>query len=279
MDPWLAQPPVQSGLAPFVAGLLLGAVLSRAGPRWQGLAIVGGLLLAVLLILGPALWPLTSTRKIVLASLALPLLAMALDGAAVSRRGMVTAVVLSLLAVLLWVLWPVLLRRETGDALSLAGGLGLYVSTVLLLFVRLGRDWARLAGASMGLSLTTGLAAIIAASALYGQLAFALAAAVGGLAALRGVHPGLPEGEACFGLAGAVAVGVPLALLGAAAGVYAKLPFGVLPWLALSPALALIPLAARRPAWLRIVAAGVLSLPPAAVAIYLTWRAAGDIAY
>jgi len=277
MESLLAQPPVQSGLAPFLASLLLAAALWRADARWQGLAIVGGLLLAVLLIIGPTLLPLTSTRKIVVASLALPLLTLALDSPAVGYRARLAAVVLAGIAALLWVLWPVLLRREAGEAMMLAGGLTLYAAAVLLVLARLERDCARLAGAGMALAVATGAAAVIGASALYGQLALALAAALGGLTVLRGLRCAL--GGACFGLAGFVAVGVPLALLGAAASVYARLPPTALPLLALSPVAALIPLGRRRPDWQRVIIAAASTLPLSAIAVYLTWRAAGDMVY
>ncbi len=275
MESFFAQPPVQSGLAPFVASLVLAVALLRLPARWQGLAIVAGLLLAVLLIIGPALTPLTSTRKMVVASLGLPILALALDFAPLRRQVKVGIVILSAVLALLWVLWPVLLRRELGDAVLLGGGLALYVAVVLVIFARLGQYCARLAGAALGFAAATGVAVIMAASALYGQLAFALAAAVGGLTAVRLWRPGLDEGEACFGLAGVMAVAVPLALLGAAASVYARLPVMALPLLALSPLLALVPIAAQRSAWLRVVIAGLLTLPLSAAAIYLTWQAAG----
>ncbi len=275
MESFFAQPPVQSGLVPFVASLVLAVALLRAPARWQGLAIVGGLLLAVLLIIGPALTPLSSTRKMVVASLGLPIVALALDFAPLRWRMRVGIVILAGILALLWVLWPVLLRREFGGAVMLGGGLALYVSAVLLVFARLGQCCARLAGAALGFAVATGVAVIMAASALYGQLAFALAAAVAGLTAVRLWRPGLGGSDACFGLAGAMAVAVPLALLGAAASVYARLPVMVLPLLALSPLLALMPFAAQRPAWLRVVIAGLLTLPLSAAAIYLTWQAAG----
>ena len=275
MESFVTQPPVQSGLAPFVASLVLAMVLLRAPARWQGLAIVGGLLLAVLLIIGPALMPLTSTRKIVVTSLGLPMLAILLDVAPLRWRARVGVVVLLAVLALLWVLWPVLLRREPGEAVLLGAGLALYVAAVLVVFARLGRCCARLAGAALGFAVATGVAVIVAASALYGQLAIAVAAAVAGLTAVRLWRPGLAENGACFGLGGAMAVAVPLALLGAAASVYARLPMMALPLLALSPLLALIPLAAGRPAWLRVVIAGLLTLPPALGAIYLAWQAAG----
>ncbi len=275
MESFLAQPPVQSALAPFVASLVLAVALLRAPARWQGLAIVAGLLLAVLLILGPALTPLTSTRKIVVASLGLPLLAMALDLSPLRWRTGVGIVVFAAVLALLWVLWPVLMRGAPGEAVLLGGGLALYVAALLMVFARLGQCCARLAGAALGVAVATGVAAVLAASALYGQLAFALAAAVGGLTALRLWRPGLEGGAGCFGLGGAMAVAVPLALLGASASVYARLPVMALPLLALSPLLALAPLATQRPAWLRVVVAGLLSLAPSAGAVYLTWQAAG----
>jgi len=275
MESFFAQPPVQSALAPFVASLVLALGLWRAPARWQGLAIVAGLLLAVLLIIGPALMPLTSTRKIVVASLGLPVLAILLDVAPWRWRARVGVAVLLAVLALLWVLWPVLLRREPGEAVLLGAGLALYVAAVLVVFARLGRCCARLAGAALGFAVATGVMVIMAASALYGQLAFALAAAVAGLTVVRLWRPGLDENAACFGLSGAMAVAVPLALLGAAASVYARLPMTALPLLALSPLLALLPLAMGRPAWLRVVIAGLLTLPPSAGAIYLTWQAAG----
>ena len=275
MESFFAQPPVQSGLAPFVASLVLAVALLRAPARWQGLAIVGGLLLAVLLIIGPALTPLTSTRKMVVAGLGLPILALALDVASLRRQMKGGVVILAAGLALLWVLWPVLLRREPGDAVLLGAGLALYVSVVLLAFARLGQCCARLAGAALGFAVATGVVVIMAASALYGQLAFALAAAVAGLTVVRLWRPGLGGSDACFGLAGAMAVAVPLALLGAAASVYARLPVMALPLLALSPLLALMPIAAQRSAWLRVVIAGLLTLPLSAGAIYLTWQSAG----
>ncbi len=275
MESFFAQPPVQSGLAPFVASLVLALALLRAPARWQGLAIVTGLLLAVLLIIGPALLPLTSTRKMVIASLGLPVLVLALDVTSLHRRMKVGIAVFLAVLALLWVLWPVLLRREPGDAVLLGGGLAVYVSLVLMAFARLSLCRARLVGAALGFAVATGVVVIMAASALYGQLAFALAAAVGGLAVVRLWRPGGDEADACFGLAGVMAVAVPLGLLGAAASVYARLPVMALPLLALSPLLALMPCVLPRPVGLRITVAGLLTVPSSAAAIYLTWLAAG----
>ncbi len=275
MESFFAQPPVQSGLAPFVASLVLAVALLRAPARWQGLAIAGGLLLAVLLMIGPALMPLTSTRKMVVASLGLPMLVLALDVTSLRRRMKVGIAVFLAVLALLWVLWPVLLRREPGDAVLLGGGLAVYVSLVLMTFTRLSLCCARLAGAALGFAAATGVAVIMAASALYGQLAFALAAAVAGLMVVRLWRPGRDEADACFGLAGVMAVAVPLALLGAAASVYARLPVMALPLLALSPLLALVPFALQRPVGLRVVIAGLLTVPSSAAAIYLIWLQAG----
>ncbi len=279
MDAFLAQPPVQSGLAPFVVSLVLGAALLRASARWQGIAILGGFLVAVVLIVGPALTPLTSTRKIVLASLAVPLLALALDYGIAGRWPKYAVIVLSAIAALLWVLWPVLLRLDVSDALLQGGGLALFVAVVVLGFGLLSAHCARFAGAAVGLSLATGAAVILAASALYGQLSFALTAAVGGLAVLRLFVSDVDKNTACFGFASAIAVAVPLALLAAAASVYAKLPVTTLPLLAFAPLLALVPLVGQRPAWQRGVVAALLALLPSAIATYLVWASVEDSGY
>ena len=275
MDAFLTQPAVQSGLLPLGASLLLGGLLLRLPARWQGLVIVVAFLLAVLSILGPTLLPLTSTRKIVLACLALPLLALLLDGLRFRARFGLLAV--GATGALLWVLWPVLMRQAPGDAFVQGGGLALYVVVLLFAFARLGQGCARFAGAALIVSPAAGAAAILAASALYGQLLFSLAAATGGLALWRLFRPSADV--ACFGFAGVVAVALPVALLSAAATVYAGLPVTVLPALLVALALAMLPVFAARQPWQRAAAAAGLALLPSLVAVYLAWSVVEDAGY
>lgn len=270
-----ANPAFQSAVAPLVVGLTAAVLLGRANARWQGLAILAGFLAALALITGLSLLPLTSTRKIILASLGLPLLALALDGKV--RRWVVRLTILVVLVAgaLSWVIWPVLLRMEMLEALAQLAGLILYVAWLVSIFHAWEDNPERTGSAALALAIGTGGTAMIAASALYGQLGFALAAAMGGLLLRWMIWPGQNR----FGLSAAMAVAVPLALLGAAATVYAKLPWTVLPCLALIPLAAGIPVASQGSRWLRVPLMTLISMLPAIPALWLAWRAAGDVTY
>lgn len=278
MEAFFAQPLVQTVLLPLLASLLLALGLLGHSPRWQGLAILLGFLLAVLAIVGPALTPLTSTRKIVLVSLFIPLLALGLDTHRLKTGLKLFLLSLASGAALLWVLWPVLSRQELADAVLQAAALVAYVLVIVLGFVRLSQCCARFTGAAVAFAVATGVVVMLGSSALYAQLSFALAAAVGGWVLARLFRPSLlanrPSHDAgCPGLSSAMAVAVPLAVLGAAASVYARVPMTTLPLLAIAPWVALIPLVAQRPAWLRMSVAGALVLGVSAPAVYWVWSA------
>jgi hypothetical protein len=276
MDSLLANPVFQSAVAPLLVSLGLAMALWRAEARWQGLAIAGGFLAALWLITGLSVTPLTSTRKIVLASLVLPLLALTLELLAALKPKLRLAI-LAVLAdtVLIWVLWPVLRRMEWGPAVLETAALGLYVAWLIVATGLLAARTERLGSAALALAIGTGGSAFIAASALYAQLGFALAAATGGLLLRWLIWPN----QVGLGLAAAMAAAVPLALLGAAGTVYTQLPWTVLCCLALIPLAALIPVMGGGSRWLRVPLMTVIALLPALPALWLAWRAAGDVIY
>lgn len=275
MQDLLVHPAVQSAAAPLMVSLMMAVMLWRASARWQGLAILAGFLTAMVLITGFSLLPLTSTRKIILASLGLPLLALASEF--MLKRPSVRMIVLTIIAAaaMPWIIWPVLSRMEMGEALPLMAGLMLYVAWSVVIFIAWENSPERIGSAALAMATGTGGAAMIGASALYGQLGFAVAAAMGGLLLRWMIAPGRNG----FGLAAAIAVAAPLALIGAAATVYAKLPWTALPWLALIPLAARIPVAPRSSRWLRVPLMTVISMLPAIPALWLAWRAAGDVVY
>lgn len=275
MEQLLAHPAVQSAVAPLIVSLALAVALWRASARWQGLVILAGFMTTVFLVTGLTLMPLTSTRKIILVSMALPLLALLSEFIKVRSVARVSLLAILTAAALLWVIWPVLLRMEVGAALPLAAGLMAYVAWTTVMFIAWEGSPERTGSAALALAIGTGGAAIIGASALYGQLGFAVAAAMGGLL-LRWM---LSPGRNGFGLATAVAVAVPLALLGAAATVYAKLPWTTLFFLALVPLAVRIPVLPGKSRWMRVPVMTLISLLPALPALWLAWRAAGDVIY
>src|SRR3989442_13179300 len=76
MQEMLANPLVQGGLAPFVAALIVAALLAPF--RLGGLAVVAAFATAVYFIAGFTFAPLTATRKIILLGLAAPLAGIAI---------------------------------------------------------------------------------------------------------------------------------------------------------------------------------------------------------
>src|SRR3989442_14389500 len=77
MQEMLANPAVQGGLAPFVAALIVAALLAPF--RLGGLAVVAAFATAVYFIAGFTFAPLTATRKIILLGLAAPLAGIGID--------------------------------------------------------------------------------------------------------------------------------------------------------------------------------------------------------
>jgi hypothetical protein len=275
----LAHPAFQSAVAPFAASLLMALLLRRAGVRWQGLAVLAGWLAVVGLAVGFQFEPLTSTRKIVLLSVLLPVLALGLEWSPLTIRTRLAVLAGLACAAMLWILWPVLARTGLAEALPQAAGLLAYVVFVVLAFGLLARNRVEpLGGAALAMSLGTGGAAILGASALYGQLGFALAAASGGLILPWLMRPHLPV----LGSMAAMAVAIPLAFIGAAGIVYADLSWWVL------PCLALVPVAARlgwkfignmESVWGRMILVTLAGLLPALLGVWISWQSSGDMIY
>jgi hypothetical protein len=279
MESILSHPAFQSAIAPFAASLLVALVLRRAGSRWQGFAILAGWLAVVGLAMGFQFDPLTSTRKIVLLSAILPLIALVLEQPPLEARTRSSVMAGLSAAAMLWILWPVLARAGLAEALPQAVGLLTYVVFVVLAFGRLARGRVEpLGGTALALSLGTGGAAILGASALYGQLGFALAAASGGLILAWLIRPHL----SALGSMAAMAVAVPLAFIGAAGIVYADLSWWVLPCLALVPVAVWVgwkPIGNMKSVWGRMILVTLAGLIPALLGVWISWQSSGDMVY
>jgi hypothetical protein len=177
-------PFVQSALLPLILVFILtGAVRLMLGRFWgarlASVAISLGLLLIIVLILGLSWPPNTAVHKLPYLLAGSGLLGILLDWRAQQRRLIVGAVLLWPLPVLAWLAAVRLNQPELGLILELAA---LYGASVLILW-RLDRLRSDvLIPTSMLLSAALGLGAVAALSASLslGQLAFALAAAVGG---------------------------------------------------------------------------------------------------
>jgi len=269
MDELLNNPLFQSALLPFVVSLVVAVILRPHGWVWAGLSAVAGFAASVYLLTDFRFFPLSSHRKILLLGGGAVILGMVLD-LLPWRRITPALLFVAAVAATLWIVWP---RFRAFDgwqlwALAIAGPT--YVAWLVVSCEALRHKSLQADSVVFALSLGTGLSALLGATALYGQLGSAIAAAVGARLFLQII--GKPIVAGSIMLVPLVAV---LALLGLGAVVYAKLPWYCLISLALIPVMARIPLSANMPRLLHIVISVLITLLPAALAVFLTWREAG----
>jgi hypothetical protein len=185
----------------------------------------------------------------------------------------------------LWVAWPVLTNLGGVELLATGARVALFAVAIGAGMSWLERvDAPRQGGAMLSLGMGVGTTSLLAASAWYGQLAFAVSAAVGGLLLVCLLRPMVSKSSSGergsnLGILSLMAVAAPLGLVGGAATIYAKLPVAALFWLALIPAVATIPVLRGHNPWLRTTTSTVLGLLVASPAIWLAWDAAGSMGY
>jgi len=270
----LNHPAIQSGVAPFVAAVVVALALGRVGRAAGAVAVLTGLCVTVGWVTGFGLTPMTATRKIILLGLAVAPVAVVLEWAAIGVRGRVALWFAVGVLAMVWVGWPVLARRGIGEALAVGLPLVGYCGWVLAVAGRGSADLLRTASGAAALGLATGGAALFGASALLGQLALAVGSAAGGVLVAHLVRGG-GDGSGALG----AAAGLPLALLGAAATLYAKMPALALLPLALVPLAPLLPVPQGLPRWRRAGILFALAMAPGGVAIFLTYRVAGPVPF
>ncbi len=269
MDNLLTNPLVQSAVVPFFVSLIVAIILRPHGWYWTGLSALAGFAASVYLITGFELFPLRADRKIVLIGCGAVVLGLLLD-LLPWRRLAPGMLFVAGVAACLWLLWPLINSFDTWPIWLLAVAGSAYVGWLVAASVALKDKPVQADSLVFALGLGTGLTALLGATALYGQLGSAIAAAVGARLLLQLF--GRPVAAGAVMVAPLVAV---TALLGIGAMAYSKLPWYTLALLALAPLLARLPLPSRWPLFLQVVLSVAVTGLPAAVAIYLTWRELG----
>ncbi len=267
MESLFQDPAVQGGVAPFIAGLIVAAVLGRA--RLGGLAVVAGYAVAVALVTGIAFTPLTALRKVVLLAFVAPVLGIVIDFVLRTGRTLEIVIAVACGALSVWVFWSVLQHKELGEAVLLGGVAAIFVAWIVAATMALARESVRAGAAALVLGLGTGISAILAASALLGLYSIGLAAGAGGFLLWQMVTGRRIAAGATLTLSASVAV----SLFAAAAVFLAQLPWYVLIVLALIPLAARLPVPARFPVWAQAIVLSVYCAVIACAAIVLTWRA------
>lgn len=262
----------QSGVAPFIASLLLGLILYRTVGFWAGISVAVGFYLTAWLITDLKLFPLTSTRKILLLGLVALGAGLIFDLYRNAPRWLLFLFFAAGFGAVVWIVWPVLMRKSDEWEIWMTVGLcGAYVGWLLVSFVTMRDKSGRATTGLLALAGGTGISALFAASALLGQLAGAIAAAMAGY-----LLAGLFSSRINAGALLVVPTALLCGLLGVAAQVYAKLPWYTLLILAALPLVARVPLPEDRPSWLKITLLLMCLAPVAGGAIYVTWLESGD---
>ena len=266
MEELLNHPAVQAGVAPLVAGLVVAGVL---GPlRAGGLAAAAGFLIAVFLISGFEFSPLTATRKLILLGMLAPAIGLVADFAFKPTRA--TGPVLGAIfgAASVWTFISVLQQKPMNEAVLMGGGIALLTAWLVAASYSLRDAPVRLGASGVILGVGVGVAAVLSASASFGQYGIALGAGAGGYLLLQMLLGRVSAGGATF----ALAAGVIGALLAGASFLLAQLPWLAMPLLALIPLAAHAPLPRRAPVWVQAILASLYAVIPAAAAWYLIWQ-------
>lgn len=267
MQALLDDPVVQAGVAPFLAALLIGAVLQRTRLVW--FALVAAIAVAVGLSTGITFTPLSAARKVLLLVLVAPLVGWLCERFRKPSRSDAAALSVLCGAASVWAFWSVLQQGSMTQLVMTASGVGLFVALMTALALNLRDDGASGCGVSVALGLAVGVTALLSAS--IGNFANGIAMAAGGAALLllqftlgRQLAPG------CTGM---LSAGLAASLFAASCFMLAQLP-----WYAL-PLMWLVPLAARpdrtgqRSTRLQVLVGTLAPLAAACPAVLAAWLA------
>jgi hypothetical protein len=264
MQDLLNNPAVQGGVAPFVVALVVAFALFSL--RLAGLAIVAGLGTAVYLIGGFAFPPASAQQKILLISLAVPVLGLIIDLAFKPTRaaGPVLGLIFGL--AVLWVGWNVLKQKDMAAMLAAGAGVAALVAWVTASCFALRDDPVRAGAAALTLGLGVGISAVLSASGSYGQYGASVGAGAGAFLLVQMLLGRTIQAGSTFTLSAGVACG----LLAAGSTLGAQLPWYAAAALALVPLATLLPLPNGR-IWLQAIVASMYGGIVAAAACLLSW--------
>ena len=270
MQELFANPAVQGGAAPFVAGLIVTVLLGRF--RLGGLAVVAAFATAVYFIAGFNFSPLSATRKIILLGLAAPLTGVVVDFAFKPTRLGSYLLALAAAAAAAWVFWPVLAQKDLARGLQLGATAVLTTGWVIAFCERrLAGDSVRAGAAGLALGIGTGIAAIFGAALTYGLYGIAIAAGSGAFLLVQMITGRRSYAGATFTL-GAALVAI---LIASAAMILAQLPWYSVVVLALVPVATNLRVPAGAAIWLQAVLGSLYGLIVAGIACALAWHAGG----
>lgn len=268
----LDNPAIQAAVLPFATALVLAFLLARS--RSLALAVLAGLMVVIGLTIGYSFeLPLSSVKKLLLATVLLSAIGLVLDAAGLAwKRGVLAGLALGAGLAALWVVQRVLQQAEGAAATMLALGAFAFAAITSASVLEAGRTSSlRAAVVSACLGWGAGVLALLGASALLAQIGLALgsaAAAVAMVQMLRGR-------ESPLGASLAVPVAVGAALIPVLASATGELRWFALIPLPLAAVVGMtVPTGALRKTWQVALAVGFATLVPVAATVAIAWFAA-----
>jgi len=238
--------------------------------------MVAGFAVMVLLTMGFSFSSMTSTRKLTLIVFLAPVLAFIFQLGNKYLDGLIKIACVLIAASLLWILWPVLIRGSVDELFFPVLSYVIYSVWMTAMFMRMAELPAVTAGTSaLASGIAIGGSAVIGASALLGQMGIAMAVAGGAFLLVQLLF----RSEEFAGLPFTLTSGFMAALLLPVAVVYAKVPWLVLPVVALIPLISLYPFVDDDRLWRNTMALSVGLAFPIGLAIYFTTRSAGEMLF
>jgi hypothetical protein len=268
VEEFLSHPAVQAGVAPFVVGLVVMALLHRV--HLGGLAVVAGFATAVWLINGFTFTPLNATRKIVLLVLVAPLVGILIDFAFKPTRLGAWALGVAGALAALWVFFPILSQKPPMEAL-IPGATALLLtgSLVGVMQAGLAEQPVRAGSAVLALGLGAGGASILGASALFGQYGISIGAGAGAFLLIQMIFNRKYEAGATLILP--AALGCALLLSGAV--ILAQLQWYAALIFALVPLAVRLPGPERAAVWLQAIVYSLYGFVVVAGSFAMAWYA------
>lgn len=264
----LANPAVQAGVLPFIVALIIGYAL--CGTRYLALAVVSGLVVVLTLTIGFSLEPLTSVKKMIIATFGATAMALIFEAAGMrALRAAVGSLAIAAGAAAALALLRVLQQMEPQQAWAVAGGaFTLTFATAASASVSGATSSLRAAVIGACLGWGSGVLALLGASALLAQLGLALGSASAAVALVQMIR----GREAPIGWTVVVPVAVAAPIIGVLASATGELRWYCLLPLPFAPLVArFVPATALRKPWQLAFATGLAALIPVAVAVGLAW--------
>ena len=270
-------PEMQTAVVPFAIALIVGLLLWRRYPDRVCAGVIPGFVFSALLINGFNLTPLTGTRKIILVAVLAYCVSLLFELFNKQSATFKKSVYLLAMLAALWVVWPLLGRVDNlVSGLIIAAGL-LYVVLQVYYFQQFDNNRSKVIAGILSLGIATGASAILAASALYGQLSLAIVNAVVAILVLL-IHSQFKTVSLL-----SYPASLLLGLLGLATMVFAELPWYTLAILVFIPVVVQTEFANRliknKSVFLATIILFFVAMLPAVVAVLSVWLTVEDTSY